>query len=408
MNSHAPLQNRNILLGVTGGIAAYKSAELLRLLRKRGATVRVVMTQSAQQFMGPLTFQALSGHQVYTSLFESELGDGMGHIELARWADLLIVAPATADFMARHCHGRADDLLVAICRATDASQMVAPAMNQQMWLDAATQQNVAQLQQQGIRLVGPNQGSQACGESGPGRMVEPEQLVEAVEAQFESGLLQGEHLLITAGPTREPLDPVRFLTNRSSGKMGFAIARAAVDAGAKVTLIAGPVALETPTHVHRVDVEQAEEMADAVTSHLADATLFIATAAVADYRPAEVAGEKIKKGATELQLKLVRNRDILAEVAAQPNPPFTVGFAAETERLRDFAQKKRQQKQIDLIAANRVGQPGTGFDADENTLSLFWEGGEKNLEQTSKQQLARQLITVIAERMDEKSRAEDS
>jgi len=277
-----------------------------------------------------------------------------------------------------------------------------------MWLDAATQQNVAQLQQQGIRLVGPNQGSQACGESGPGRMVEPEQLVEAVEAQFESGLLQGEHLLITAGPTREPLDPVRFLTNRSSGKMGFAIARAAVDAGAKVTLIAGPVALETPTHVHRVDVEQAEEMADAVTSHLADATLFIATAAVADYRPAEVAGEKIKKGATELQLKLVRNRDILAEVAAQPNPPFTVGFAAETERLRDFAQKKRQQKQIDLIAANRVGQPGTGFDADENTLSLFWEGGEKNLEQTSKQQLARQLITVIAERMDEKSRAEDS
>ena len=404
MKSHALLQNRNILLGVCGGIAAYKSAELVRLLTKAGASVRVVMTEAAQQFVGALTFQALSGNPVHSSLLDPEAEAGMGHIELARWADLVLVAPATADFLARHAAGRADELLSAICRATAAPQWLAPAMNQQMWQDAATQQNVAQLQAQGIALIGPDAGSQACGEVGPGRMVEPSELVETLAAQFQSGLLQGEHLLITAGPTREPLDPVRFISNRSSGKMGFAIARAAVEAGAKVTLVAGPVALDTPEHVTRIDVEQAEEMAEAVMTRVADASLFIATAAVADYRPATLEAEKIKKGKGEtLQLTLFKNRDILAEVAASSTPPFTVGFAAETENVREYAQQKRSRKQIDMIAANQVGQPGTGFDADENALTLFWEGGEQSLPRATKQQLARQLIEYIVERMDEKS-----
>ncbi|MBT3308097.1 MAG: bifunctional phosphopantothenoylcysteine decarboxylase/phosphopantothenate--cysteine ligase CoaBC [Gammaproteobacteria bacterium] len=404
MKSHALLQNRNILLGVCGGIAAYKSAELVRLLTKAGASVRVVMTEAAQQFVGALTFQALSGNPVHSSLLDPEAEAGMGHIELARWADLVLVAPATADFLARHAAGRADELLSAICRATAAPQWLAPAMNQQMWQDAATQQNVAQLQAQGIALIGPDAGSQACGEVGPGRMVEPSELVETLAAQFQSGLLQGEHLLITAGPTREPLDPVRFISNRSSGKMGFAIARAAVEAGAKVTLVAGPVTLDTPEHVTRIDVEQAEEMAEAVMTRVADASLFIATAAVADYRPATLEAEKIKKGKGEtLQLTLFKNRDILAEVAASSTPPFTVGFAAETENVREYAQQKRSRKQIDMIAANQVGQPGTGFDADENALTLFWEGGEQSLPRATKQQLARQLIEYIVERMDEKS-----
>ena len=404
MKSHALLQNRNILLGVCGGIAAYKSAELVRLLTKAGASVRVVMTEAAQQFVGALTFQALSGNPVHSSLLDPEAEAGMGHIELARWADLVLVAPATADFLARHAAGRADELLSAICRATAAPQWLAPAMNQQMWQDAATQQNVAQLQAQGIALIGPDAGSQACGEVGPGRMVEPSELVETLAAQFQSGLLQGEHLLITAGPAREPLDPVRFISNRSSGKMGFAIARAAVEAGAKVTLVAGPVTLDTPEHVTRIDVEQAEEMAEAVMTRVADASLFIATAAVADYRPATLEAEKIKKGKGEtLQLTLFKNRDILAEVAASSTPPFTVGFAAETENVREYAQQKRSRKQIDMIAANQVGQPGTGFDADENALTLFWEGGEQSLPRATKQQLARQLIEYIVERMDEKS-----
>ncbi len=397
------LQNRNILLGVTGGVAAYKSAELVRLLTKAGATVRVVMTKSAQQFVGALTFQALSGNPVHTDLLDPEAEAGMGHIELARWADLLLVAPATADFIARHAAGRADDLLMAICRATSAPQWIAPAMNQQMWQDPATQKNIEQLAEQGIQRIGPDEGSQACGEVGPGRMVEPAKIVSTLAQQFDSGLLQGERVLITAGPTREPLDPVRFITNRSSGKMGFAIARAAVEAGAAVTLVAGPVALSTPEHVQRIDVERAEEMADAVASEVEKATLFIATAAVADYRPAEEAEQKMKKGKKDtLQLTLVKNRDILAEVAARLEPPFTVGFAAETENMDQYAAQKRQRKQIDMIAANKVGVPGSGFDADENALTLFWEGGKRSLPRTTKQQLARELIAEIAERMHER------
>ncbi len=397
-------QNRNIVLGVTGGIAAYKSAELVRLLVKSGATVRVVMTEASQQFVGALTFHALSGNPVHTALLDPKAEAGMGHIELARWADLLLVAPATADFLARHVVGRADDLLSTVCRATQAPKWFAPAMNQQMWIDPATQQNVEWLRQQGVSLIGPAEGAQACGEIGLGRMVEPQQIVEAIAAQFESGLLQGERVLITAGPTREPLDPVRFLSNRSSGKMGFAIARAAVEAGAEVTLVSGPVALPTPDHVTRIDVEQAEEMAEVVAQQAEQATLFIATAAVADYRPVEVAEQKIKKdmaveGVTEMQLRLVRNRDILAEVAARETPPYTVGFAAETERVADHAQQKRLQKRIDMIAANQVGVAGTGFDADENTLTLYWEESELELGQASKLSLATRLIEVVAQQM---------
>lgn len=402
MSADRLLQNRNVLLGVTGGIAAYKSAELVRLLVKAGASVRVVMTGGAQQFVGPLTFQALSGHPVHTDLLDPEAESGMGHIELARWADLLLIAPATADFIARAAGGRADDLLMAICRATTAPQWVAPAMNQRMWEDEATQHNIAQLQSRGIARIGPDEGVQACGEVGPGRMVAPEEIVETIAAQFECGALQGQQVVVTAGPTREPLDPVRFLTNRSSGKMGFAVARAAAEAGAAVTLIAGPVSLKTPDRVRRIDVECAEEMAEAVAAEVSQATLFIATAAVADYRPASMTEGKIKKGeGDQMQLMLVKNRDILAEVAARPASPYTVGFAAETDNLAVYAQQKRQKKQIDLIAANKVGKD-IGFDVDDNALTLYWDGGEQRLPQTTKQQLARQLIAVIAERIDEK------
>ncbi len=402
MIERAKLQNRRVLLGVTGGIAAYKSAELVRLLVKAGAEVRVVMTDAARQFVGALTFQALSGNPVHTKLLDSGAEAGMGHIELARWADLLLVAPATADFLARHSVGRADDLLTAICRATTATQLLAPAMNQQMWQDGATQKNVEGLRQQGIQLVGPDSGEQACGDVGPGRMVEPEQILEVVAAQFESGVLQGERVLITAGPTREPLDPVRFLSNHSSGRMGFAIAQAAMEAGAAVTVVAGPVGLDIPRSVKRIDVEQAEEMAAAVEREVGAATIFIATAAVADYRPAEVSQQKIKKerlNSEEINLRLVKNRDILAEVAARDGAPFTVGFAAETEKLAEHAKQKLKAKGVDMVAANLVNMEGTGFDAEDNALTLFWDGGDSELPRTNKNRLARQLIQHIAERI---------
>lgn len=391
------LQNRRILLGITGGIAAYKSAELVRILVKAGAEVRVVMTRAAEQFVGSLTFQALSGNPVHRELLDPSAEAGMGHIELARWADLVLVAPATADFIARHAAGRADDLLTAISLATKSPQLVAPAMNEQMWLDPATQQNIRTLGEHGVEIVGPASGEQACGDVGPGRMVEPEILTSTVAEHFESGILQGERVLITAGPTREPLDPVRFLTNHSSGKMGFAIARAAVDAGAAVTMVAGPVSLETPHGVRRVDVESAEEMAQVVEQELDGATIFIATAAVADYRPADTATEKIKKSGDEIELRLIKNRDILAEVASREEPPFTVGFAAETENLTTNAEQKRISKGVDMVAANLVGTRGTGFNADDNALTLLWEGGKTELERTNKSQLARQLVELIAD-----------
>ncbi len=392
------LSGRRILLGISGGIAAYKSAEIVRHLRRAGAEVRVVMTRAAGEFITPMTLQALSGHPVRQALFDPEHEAAMGHIELARWAELVLVAPASADFIARFVAGMADDLLTTLCLATSAPIMLAPAMNQQMWQAAATRANVATLEQRGINLLGPAEGEQACGEIGPGRMLEPVELVEACVRQFTAGPLSGLRVTITAGPTREALDPVRFISNHSSGKMGFAIASAAASLGAKVRLVAGPVALASPAGVARVDVEDAAGMLEAV---LADpGEIFIGCAAVADYRPVAAAPEKIKKQTEQLNIELVRNPDIVAAVAALPNAPFTVGFAAETEQLETYARGKLVDKGLDMIAANWVGDraKGGGFESEDNALQLFWDGGDVVLEFAPKTRLALQLMTIIAER----------
>ena len=399
------LAGRRVLVGVTGGIAAYKSVELVRLLRKAGAEVRVVMTEGAAEFVTAMTLQAVSGHPVRQALFDPAHEAAMGHIELARWADLILVAPATASFMARLAHGFADTLLSTLCLASAAPLVLAPAMNQQMWAHPATQDNLALLQQRGVRILGPDSGDQACGEVGPGRMMEPEALLR--ELVTGAAVLQGVRVLLTAGPTREPLDPVRFIGNRSSGKMGFALASAFLAAGASVTLVAGPVALETPVGVERVDVETALEMEAAVMSRAADCDLFVGCAAVADYRPAEVAAQKIKKDGsnTEMSIHLVRNPDILAAVAALPQAPFTVGFAAETESHEAHAEKKRLAKGVDMIAANRVGDAAGGFERDENALTVLWAGGRVELSLCEKRELARQLVSLIAERYEERDTA---
>ena len=391
------LANRNILLGITGGIAAYKAAELTRLLVTAGAEVRVAMTPAAQTFITPLTLQALSGKPVHTDLLDPAAEAAMGHIELARWADLVVVAPATADFIARLAHGHANDLLATLCLATRAPLVLAPAMNTQMWLHPATRANCATLVERGAELVGPGEGDLACGETGPGRMLDPGELLTALMGRAGGGALSGRHVLVTAGPTREPIDPVRYLSNRSSGKMGFAVARAAARAGARVTLVAGPVALPTPPGVARVDVESAAEMHDAVRDALDDVDIFVATAAVADYRPARTAAEKIKKDATSLGLDLERTADILADVAARDGGPFTVGFAAETHDVADYARAKLEAKHLDMIAANRVGD-GLAFGTEDNELELFWPGGGVRLDRASKQELAQRLIAEIAER----------
>ncbi|UCC57109.1 MAG: bifunctional phosphopantothenoylcysteine decarboxylase/phosphopantothenate--cysteine ligase CoaBC [Gammaproteobacteria bacterium] len=395
------LSGKNILLGITGSIAAYKSAELVRHLREAGASVRVVMTAGAAEFITPLTLQALSGHPVSSDLLDPAAEAAMGHIELARWADAVLVAPATANFIARRVHGRGDDLLTAVCLACEAPQAVAPAMNQSMWEDPATTHNVATLQERGIRVIGPAVGSQACGDSGPGRLLEPEVLVRHLENLFTTGILAGCRVLVTAGPTREPLDPVRYLGNRSSGKMGFAVAAAAVEAGAEVTLIAGPVALSTPQRVKRIDVVTAREMQVAVLDGVKGTDIFIAAAAVADYRPRDVSGCKLKKSAGKLTLELERNPDILAMVAGREKAPFTVGFAAETESVELNAQQKLQAKSIDMIAANQVGE-NLGFEADDNALQVFWDGGSVQLERARKTRLARQLVELVAERYHHK------
>ena len=399
MNS---LFQRRILLGVCGGVAAYKAAELVRLLRGAGAQVRVVMTTAATRFVGPMTFQALSGEPVHTDLLDAEAEAGMGHIELARWADAVVVAPATANTLARLAHGQADDLLATLCLATRAPLWVAPAMNQAMWANPATRANCATLVARGINVIGPASGEQACGEVGPGRMVEPAAIVQTLAAALESGLLAGRRVLITAGPTREAIDPVRYLTNRSSGKMGYALARAARRAGAGVVLVSGPVALPAPEGVTLIRVESAAEMHAAALEQASQSDIFIAAAAVADYRPAAVAEQKIKKQAAGLALELVRNPDILAEVSGLPQRPYCVGFAAETEAVAEHARKKRLAKGLDLIAANRVG-PGVGFEVDDNALTLFWEGGSKALPEASKQRLAEQLIEHIAEHFSQPS-----
>lgn len=387
-----------ILLGVTGGIAAYKSAEIVRRLRERGAEVQVVMTGAARQFVTPLTFQALSGRPVRTDLWDEAAEAAMGHIELARWADRILVAPASADFLARLAHGLASDLLTTLCLATDVPIAVAPAMNRLMWANAATRANVALLAARGIEVIGPAEGDQACGETGPGRMVEPDVLAAAViDRAARSGALAGRKVIVTAGPTRECIDPVRFITNRSSGKMGFAVAEAARDAGAEVILISGPVNVCTPPGVRRVDVETADQMLAAVNENLGGTDIFIAAAAVSDYRPLQVSTEKIKKTSDSLMLALSRTTDILATVAAGAARPFVVGFAAETQNVERNALAKLEGKNLDMIAANQVGE-GLAFDQDDNALTVYWRGGGRELKRAGKAQIAAELVALIAER----------
>ncbi|MCG7915885.1 MAG: bifunctional phosphopantothenoylcysteine decarboxylase/phosphopantothenate--cysteine ligase CoaBC [Candidatus Thiodiazotropha weberae] len=391
------LKNKKILLGVTGGIAAYKSAVLLRGLLKEGAEVRVVMTEAARSFVTPLTFQALSGHPVHTELLDPEQESAMDHISLARWAELVLVAPATANFMAKLASGQADDLLTTLCLATTAPISIAPAMNHQMWLNRATRENLEKLLSRGVVCWGPAEGDQACGENGPGRMVEPELLQQQVQQFFTQGALSGVRVLMTAGSTREPIDPVRFIGNRSSGKMGYALAEALSEQGAEVTLVSGPVTVSPPVGITRIDVEQAEEMRQEVINRVAQADIFIGVAAVADYRPRQVADEKIKKDRQLVTLELVKNPDILAEVASLDGAPFCVGFAAETENVEAYAEAKRQAKGLDLIAANQVAAKEGGFESDQNALLLLWQGGREVLPMMSKYQLAKQLVERISE-----------
>jgi phosphopantothenoylcysteine decarboxylase/phosphopantothenate--cysteine ligase len=397
-HAHLSLVNKHLVLGVSGSVAAYKAAELVRRLKEAGAEVRVVLTPGGAEFVTPLTFQALSGHPVPAGLLDTEAEAAMGHIQLARWADAVIVAPASANFIARLAHGRAEDLLSALCLATQAPVAIAPAMNQQMWAHAATQQNLTQLKSRGIQQWGPAQGAQACGETGPGRLLEVDDLMHHAAALFETGLLAGHTVLVTAGPTREAIDPVRFLSNRSSGKMGYAIAQAAAEAGARTILVSGPTALPAPPRVDRLTVTSAQEMHDAVMRQVGACSVFIAAAAVADYRPAQAAAQKIKKGAARLTLELEPTPDILAAVAALPTPPYTVGFAAETDNVLAHARDKRKRKRIDMIAANLVGE-GLAFDQDTNALTVITDAQELQLDRAAKPRLARQLIALIAQHL---------
>jgi phosphopantothenoylcysteine decarboxylase/phosphopantothenate--cysteine ligase len=388
------LTGRKILLGITGGIAAYKAATLTRLLVKAGADVRVAMTQAATRFIGTATMQALSGQPVWTDLWDARVPDAMGHIELSRDRELIVVAPASADFMARVVHGRADDLLAALCVARRCPLMLAPAMNVEMWENPATQRNAATLRADGVCLAGPAPGDQACGETGMGRMLEPEAILREIEALFGPKRLQGKRVLVTAGPTEEPVDPVRVLTNASSGKMGFAVARAAQEAGAQVTLVSGPVSLPTPSGVARVDVRTAQEMFEAVKKSAPACDVFISVAAVSDYRVKQPARQKIKKANGKgLTLELEENPDILAWVAALPKPPFCVGFAAESEDLAAHAKDKRARKKLPLLAAN-LAQDALG--RDDNAITLFDDRGEHPLGRGAKLELARRLVDHVA------------
>lgn len=393
------LANKNILLGVSGGIAAYKSAELVRELIHARAQVRVVMTQSAKKFITPLTFQALSGNPVLTDEFEDAKSEnGMDHIELARWADAVLIAPASANTVAKITHGGADDLLSTTCLATKAQIALAPAMNRIMWANSATQDNVELLLKRGVLFFGPAAGSQACGDVGEGRMFEPHQLLLSLSNLFNTGELTGINVMVTAGPTREPIDPVRYVSNRSSGHMGYAIAEAAHDAGANVQLISGPVSLETPVGVECKSVITAQEMFDAVKTGIKTQQIFIGCAAVADYRPVTKQPEKIKKLHDNLSVEMVRNPDIIAEVAKQNNKPFIVGFAAETQELKKYAKQKLEHKRLDMIAGNDVSDTSIGFDSPENALEIYWVGGNCSLERDTKTKIARRLISLIAER----------
>ncbi len=397
------LTNKRVVLGVTGSVAAYKAGEVIRELQRAGAEVRVVMTRGAEAFVAPLTFQALSGHPVHRELLDPGAEAAMGHIALARWADCILVAPASADFLARLAAGRADDLLTAVCLARGVPLALAPAMNARMWEDAATRANVQTLRNRGVLFLGPEEGDQACGEEGPGRLLDPVVLAARLGELFEVGSLQGRRVLVTAGPTREPLDPVRFFSNRSSGRMGFAVAAAAAEAGARVTLVAGPVALESPDRVERVDVTTAEEMLAAVSRFAPEADVFISAAAVADYRPREVRPGKIKRTGESLTVELVPNPDILATVKSRWPQVFCVGFAAETGDLDRHARAKLAAKGVELIAANLVGpaapEAGGVFGTGDNALTLYWEGGSMELGLAPKDKLARALVAAIAQRL---------
>ncbi|WP_439256942.1 bifunctional phosphopantothenoylcysteine decarboxylase/phosphopantothenate--cysteine ligase CoaBC [Lonepinella sp. BR2271] len=393
------LQNKRIVMGITGGIAAYKTIELIRLLRKAGAEVRTVLTPAAAEFVTPLTLQAISGNPVSQSLLDPQAELAMGHIELAKWAELVVIAPASADFIARLNVGMANDLLATLCLATSAPIFLAPAMNQQMYAQSVTQHNIQSLQQRGIQLIGPNSGEQACGDVGLGRMSEPQEIFSALLQHFSvTQDLVGLNVAITAGPTQEAIDPVRYISNHSSGKMGFAIAAAFAQRGAKVTLISGPVNLATPHQVTRIDVLSAQEMWQIALESAVKNHIFIACAAVADYRVAEVAAQKIKKSGDEMQLRLVKNPDIVSDVGhLAENRPFTVGFAAETQQVEQYAQDKLARKKLDMICANDVSN-GQVFGAEQNALMLFWPQGSASLAKTTKTQLAIQLVNKIVER----------
>ena len=390
----------NIVLGISGGIAAYKTPELVRRLKERGADVQIVMTASAEEFVTETALQAVSGRPIRSNLWDKEAEASMGHIELARWADVVLIAPATAEIMARLAGGGAPDLLTTLCLATEAPIAIAPAMNHVMWSNAAVQANRRTLEERGVIVIGPDAGSQACGETGSGRMTEPDDIAAIVCAPefggaVDRGALSGKTIVVTAGPTREAIDPVRYITNRSSGKMGYAMARAAAARGASVILVSGPVNLAEPVGVTVIPVTTAEEMFAATHEHIGNADIFIAAAAVSDYRPASVPKEKMKKHDETMTLELVRSKDILASVASLPDAPFTVGFAAETDRVREYALGKLENKKLDMIIANRVGDD-CGFDCDENTVDVFWPDGEQSFPMAAKSDLASDLMNLVA------------
>jgi phosphopantothenoylcysteine decarboxylase/phosphopantothenate--cysteine ligase len=390
----------NIVLGITGGIAAYKAPDLVRRLRERGGDVQIVMTASAEEFVTGTALQAVSGRPIRSNLWDKEAEAAMSHIELARWADVVLIAPATAEVMARIVSGGAPDLLTTICLATEAPLAVAPAMNHVMWSNPATQANRKVLEERGIHILGPGVGSQACGETGAGRMLDPDTIAAAVfdlAVGKGEGLLTGRKVVITAGPTREPIDPVRYITNRSSGKMGYAMARAAAAQGAEVVLISGPVNLPEPPGIEVHNVLSAQDMYDATHTFVGEADIFIAAAAVADYRPAELKEQKIKKNEESMSIDLVRCPDILASVAGLAAGPFTVGFAAETEKVDDYARSKLEKKNLDMIIANRVGHD-RGFDTDDNSVNVIWTDGEQRFPEARKSELARDLVELIARR----------
>lgn len=396
------LAGKKILLGISGGIAAYKCAELTRRLIERGAQVQVVMTHAAKEFITPLTMQAVSGRPVSDSLLDPAAEASMGHIELAKWADLVLLAPATADLIARMAAGMGNDLLTTLVLASDAPIAVSPAMNQQMYLNLATQENIATLARRGMHIWGPAAGEQACGDVGPGRMLEPMQLVGLCEQFFADKPLKGKSILITAGPTREAIDPVRYISNHSSGKMGFALADMAQKLGAEVTLVSGPVALATPQGCQRVNVESALDMHQAVMNHAQQSDVFISCAAVADYRPETVADNKLKKTADNdaMTVKMIKNPDIVASVAAMTeNRPFTVGFAAETQNVKQYALSKLERKNLDMICANDVSLAGQGFNSNDNAITVYWKEGEQSLTLASKQQIAQQILQMIADKL---------